>query len=210
MARFYTVEGRGDFPHDMLRYDDSVFATDVDRENAGTDYDPVKRRVRLECKVPTLFKPTVERWRSFGWYVVAADTEVARKGREPIRVSGTQGPLAPVVFVLPGTEQDRELTEKVTSRFVTRLSTANDDGDGHAEICTEATAHATAGVSDAEFVRMVCYFEQRDDDPTRYGRWDAERCQRLMPAYHLLLQQRTALADAIRRVAKSYDNESDE
>jgi hypothetical protein len=37
---------------------------------------------------------------------------------------------------------------------------------------------------DAEFRRCVLYFWQEKRDPTRYGKWDAYRCAKLMPAFY--------------------------
>lgn len=36
---------------------------------------------------------------------------------------------------------------------------------------------------DYEFMGMVAYFYEEKGDPTRFTRWDAERCARLMPDF---------------------------
>ena len=67
----FTVEGRGSFPIDMLRYDscwpasesrDSFEITASTRPRSGR----MKRRITLLG----LREPTVGRWESFGWNVV--------------------------------------------------------------------------------------------------------------------------------------------
>lgn len=73
--RHFTVEGCGEFPLDMLRYDTCwpSCSRDVD---AMTHHRPGEhRQVRLSTYTPRkrdLFT-TPERWRSFGWPVVAED-----------------------------------------------------------------------------------------------------------------------------------------
>lgn len=57
---YFVVQGRGDFPSDMLRYDDCVPIGDV--EGAS------RRRVTLST---TGRQITDARWLSFGWSVVA-------------------------------------------------------------------------------------------------------------------------------------------
>ncbi len=71
----FTVEGRGAFPFDMLRYDSCHPVSGEDA--AGLDYSPAialpatQRQVRLimysGIRNP---KPTFGRWDSFGWRVV--------------------------------------------------------------------------------------------------------------------------------------------
>jgi hypothetical protein len=61
------VEGRGDFPIDMLRYDQCapVFPSDASRIIADASQDVRGRRtVRLNCYSNS---PTPARWSSFGW-----------------------------------------------------------------------------------------------------------------------------------------------
>ena len=70
----FTVEGKGAFPVDMLRYDgcwpfqqqDAVL---VEKSLKEPSSDPVK--IRLE-QAAGMSGPTVGRWRSFGWNVVVA------------------------------------------------------------------------------------------------------------------------------------------
>lgn len=61
----YTVEGRGDFPFDMLRYDcawpaigDSAAYLIVDQE---------ERRMVRKIRLRSIQRPTEGRWSSFGW-----------------------------------------------------------------------------------------------------------------------------------------------
>ena len=67
-----TVEGMGDFPLDMLRYERATFATEKDAGLAGTRTD--RRKIRLK----RFFRqwgsePTHQRWLSFGWKIVVED-----------------------------------------------------------------------------------------------------------------------------------------
>jgi len=62
----YTVEGSGEFPIDMLRYD----CSSPDREaDSRAIMQEGKRRVNLVTYVE--FGPTDERWLSFNWRVVS-------------------------------------------------------------------------------------------------------------------------------------------
>lgn len=68
----FTVEGRGQFPLDMLRYDacypaDSDTVSQIDAE----DEPGKRRRVRLLTSRDT--PPTSDRWSSFGWRVIISD-----------------------------------------------------------------------------------------------------------------------------------------
>ena len=67
-----TVEGRGDFPWDMLRYDRCVpytgeDASKMDRISLET------RTIRLQMYSVVPAGPTVDRWKSFGWTVVSSE-----------------------------------------------------------------------------------------------------------------------------------------
>jgi hypothetical protein len=72
----FTVEGPGEFPIDMLRFDVCGFAAPADEEAAGKGYrDPdfqgARRKVTLLSTSLNLHnKPTVGRWESFGWKVI--------------------------------------------------------------------------------------------------------------------------------------------
>lgn len=62
----YVVEGRGEFPLDMLRYDQSTFASELDSLTAGRWGEP--RAVRLRRYTgDRLWTPGQKRWESFGW-----------------------------------------------------------------------------------------------------------------------------------------------
>lgn len=67
MTHRYVVEGRGHFPHDMLRYDR---ATLLDEEGDPSE----TRRLRVEGAT----RPTPERWASFGWTVYPAQARTSR------------------------------------------------------------------------------------------------------------------------------------
>jgi len=62
-----TVEGIGQFPYDMLRYDQCFPFTETDSANISLRYE--KRQVTLRASMP----PTRERWQSFMWRVVEVD-----------------------------------------------------------------------------------------------------------------------------------------
>lgn len=64
----FTVSGRGDFPRDMLRYDDCEFASPDDAVRAGDGYVHDRRRVKIVTQRRAL---TAARWESFGWRIVA-------------------------------------------------------------------------------------------------------------------------------------------
>lgn len=61
----FDVEGRGDFPLDMLRYDLCWPATEDDSRLVAHAVRTADRPVRLRG----LKLPTVARWASFGWKV---------------------------------------------------------------------------------------------------------------------------------------------
>ncbi len=73
-TKVFTVEGTGDFPIDMLRYDTCVPCTEGDamqiqrtfNENRGKFDEPRRIRIRKysALAVPSL---TWARWNSFGW-----------------------------------------------------------------------------------------------------------------------------------------------
>jgi hypothetical protein len=62
----FTVVGRGDFPIDMLRYDECKFATDADETAAGIGYISGRRSVTVISETK---RPTPARWESYGWIV---------------------------------------------------------------------------------------------------------------------------------------------
>lgn len=74
LGRRFVVEGRGEFPVDMLRYDSACFDTQGDVDAAGEGYVSGKRRVALRSSAP--MRPTTARWQSFGWQVVEADLRI--------------------------------------------------------------------------------------------------------------------------------------
>jgi hypothetical protein len=62
--KHFTVEGRGAFPLDMLRYDNCWPSTGQDVVNMESRE---LRKIRLSTVGPS--SPTVGRWESFMWYV---------------------------------------------------------------------------------------------------------------------------------------------
>ena len=73
----FTVQGKGKFPYDMLRYDTCYPINPSSTYNIEADARE-SRTVRLAVcgSRPNSFYPTVERWRSFGWDVTEVITEV--------------------------------------------------------------------------------------------------------------------------------------
>ncbi|MAG26344.1 hypothetical protein CMI47_12410 [Candidatus Pacearchaeota archaeon] len=67
----FTVEGRGTFPLDMLRYDCCWPVSSEDAANIDSDYNRERRVVNLKMVSwqGAQGQPTVERWRSFLWGV---------------------------------------------------------------------------------------------------------------------------------------------
>lgn len=89
----YTVTGRGEFPIDMLRYDDSRAADRVAQDIIDEHADPLAdstKEVTVHLVIPFAEGrlPSAERWRSFQWSVVGLEEEesevayVARLRRE--------------------------------------------------------------------------------------------------------------------------------
>ena len=74
---FFAVEGEGPFPFDMLRYDTCWPAGSPDANLLTIRQG--RRRILMCCaRQPTTFGgglcfPTVSRWESFGWIVVASE-----------------------------------------------------------------------------------------------------------------------------------------
>jgi len=61
----YTVEGSGNFPWDMLRYDACWPARMVDVNNLQWSTMRERRLVLLR----SIRAPTIDRWKSYGWDV---------------------------------------------------------------------------------------------------------------------------------------------
>lgn len=64
-----TVSGIGSFPLDMLRYDGLEFLSQYDERIASRTYERSVDVVKKEA--PFRWYPTVKRWESFGWRVIA-------------------------------------------------------------------------------------------------------------------------------------------
>lgn len=82
----FTVEGRGDFPLDMLRYDqcwpadsaavtaiETTYGSELERHGSTVAQQPGLRRIRLRKVSGSGIGPTEGRWNSFGWRVVETD-----------------------------------------------------------------------------------------------------------------------------------------
>lgn len=72
MYKFRTVvEGNGQFPLDMLRYDMCWPRTEADSAKCQPDWTPELRRVEVESFHDyAQWHPTEGRWSSFGWKIV--------------------------------------------------------------------------------------------------------------------------------------------
>ncbi len=82
----FTVEGTGQFPFDMLRYDacfplneneanSLVYPDHTGRHGANRNPDALGRRsFRLQRVSPNPSGPTERRWESFGWHVTACES----------------------------------------------------------------------------------------------------------------------------------------
>jgi hypothetical protein len=62
----FTVDGKGEFPYDMLRYDLCWPASEGDSLGLHATYG-IPRIINLKGLKP----PTVRRWASFGWTVLS-------------------------------------------------------------------------------------------------------------------------------------------
>jgi len=83
--KFVVVEGCGNFPLDMLRYDSAFPATEHDAAIAQNYQD--KRSVALVLRTKNKLAPTERRWQSFLWPVVGVfiekyQAEEARRDRQ--------------------------------------------------------------------------------------------------------------------------------
>ena len=65
----FAVEGSGDFPWDMLRYDSAVFESQDDASKAMLEHEYRTVRVARFYPAGGPEVPTFDRWRSFGWKV---------------------------------------------------------------------------------------------------------------------------------------------
>ena len=71
--RKIVVEGTGEFPFDMLRYDACHPASERDSGEMGrTEYDS-PRSIRLIMTTGADRDPTTDRWASFGWLVIGVE-----------------------------------------------------------------------------------------------------------------------------------------
>lgn len=68
----FVVEGSGEFPFDMLRYDSCWPATAEDAAKLQSFY---RDKRRVELRSDGYMTPTPERWASFNWRVVSEETD---------------------------------------------------------------------------------------------------------------------------------------
>lgn len=66
----FTVRGKGKFPVDMLRYDKCWPAS---MDDAAVMEDLIVEPVvgRVDIKLTSISRPTYDRWKSYGWYVLS-------------------------------------------------------------------------------------------------------------------------------------------
>ena len=64
----FVVEGGGEFPYDMLRYD-ACYPTEESEARSLDSAERAVRRVTLEHRGEKSWKPTEGRWASFTWRV---------------------------------------------------------------------------------------------------------------------------------------------
>ena len=68
-VKTYEVVGSGEFPLDMLRYDQAWFASEAQANIVQHSYTNGDRFTRRTVTVSSHKLPTVGRWASFGWTV---------------------------------------------------------------------------------------------------------------------------------------------
>ncbi len=69
-TKFITVEGRGRFPLDMLRYDSCWPYTSVDSARMDPD---IREKRKIVLLTDAEHAPTHRRWDSFTWRVIEED-----------------------------------------------------------------------------------------------------------------------------------------
>jgi hypothetical protein len=116
------VEGRGPFPIDMLRYDGCYPVREAEDSYHGVGlrepecYEGV-RRVRLYTVRERL---TVDRWRSFGWKVVAGPYAPGEEKKAPPMGRTTVEQVIEVVSEVLGHRFDPEAPSHVQKRVALR------------------------------------------------------------------------------------------
>ena len=65
----YYVSGRGEFPFDMLRYDECWPVSGEDAVSMAIDFGDPERRKTRSIRLRSYKEPTVGRWSSFVWSV---------------------------------------------------------------------------------------------------------------------------------------------
>jgi hypothetical protein len=67
----YSVSGRGDFPVDMLRYDNAIPTKESDASKiAPSRWHGIEAFDERTVELKSEFYPTEGRWNSFGWKIV--------------------------------------------------------------------------------------------------------------------------------------------
>lgn len=79
------VEGSGQFPFDMLRYDHCWPINEgQDSPELAKDWGAERRQVALRMASPNDHGPTIGRWDSFGWRVIYCEAVHDRDYAEPL------------------------------------------------------------------------------------------------------------------------------
>lgn len=78
----FTVEGSGEFPFDMLRYDRCFPASESDAGKMPRPHQGSSRRIieliAVDHDGNNRFAPTIGRWESFRWKVIEAKEQASR------------------------------------------------------------------------------------------------------------------------------------
>ncbi len=69
-VKHFTVEGVGEFPLDMLRYDRCWPKTGFDVDRMALDHSVTRAVELVTHRRPQQEVATIDRWHSFGWTVV--------------------------------------------------------------------------------------------------------------------------------------------
>lgn len=125
--RTFTVEGRGEFPIDMMRRDRCEAADDASREALEATYENGghvgRRRVTLTTDERTV---TEDRWRSFGWPVVEGGDSPPRALYKVVflvhRAKAHDAPIATVPVSVDNLDSDGPIVGEIGRALSSVLS----------------------------------------------------------------------------------------
>jgi hypothetical protein len=132
----YTVRGHWPFPTDMLRHDQASGQTRQDVEQiAALATEHAEDRdafTDVEIALVADSRPNVERWNSFGWFVVAANFPVPDEPKRPKVVGGidltpTWKAAMPIIIAAlqDGTPEGKRLAREELMDLADRLDRMN-------------------------------------------------------------------------------------